>query len=94
MARMMGFPSLYDSKGTWHHYGSMILAFLSGSQLRQWNSASAAVDPVGSGHHIAAVKTPHRCPLVFPGSPNSPCTLFEVIREVDMQDPVTKAELY
>jgi hypothetical protein len=64
-------------------------------QLRQWNSASAVVDPVGSEHHIAAAKTPHRCPLVFPGSPNSPDTLFEVILlEVDMQDPVTKAERY
>jgi hypothetical protein len=52
------------------------------------------VDPVGSEHHIAAAKTPHRCPLAFLGSPNSPGTLFDVIREVDMQDRVTKAEHY
>jgi hypothetical protein len=63
--------------------------------LRPWKSASAEVDPVGSEHHIAAAKTPNRCPLLLLGSPNSPSTLFEVIlREVDMQDPVTKAEHY
>jgi hypothetical protein len=59
------------------------------------NGNLAPVDPVGSEHHIAAAKTPHRCPLALLGSPNSPVTLLEVIlREVDMKDPVTKAERY
>jgi hypothetical protein len=62
--------------------------------MRQWKSASAAVEPVSSEEHIAAAKTPHRCPLALLGSPNSPGTLFDVIREVDMQDPMTKAEHY
>jgi hypothetical protein len=49
----------------------------------------------GSKHHIAAAKKPGHGPPTDPGSPNSPATLFELIRsEVDMQDAVTKAERY
>ena len=70
-----GFPSLDDSKGTWHHYGSMI-SVSSASELRQWKYASAVVDPVSSEHHTAAAKTPHRCPPAHLGLPNSPATLL------------------
>jgi hypothetical protein len=58
-------------------------------------SRSPVGDPVSSEDHIAAAKTPPRGPLALLGSPNLPGTLFEVIlREGDMQDPVTKAEHY
>jgi hypothetical protein len=94
MVRMVAPPRSMTAKG----HGTIMVRLSWGSsaiQLRQWNPASAEADPVGSEHHIAAAKSPNRCPPVFPGSPNSPDTLFEVIlQEVDMQDPVTKAEHY
>ena len=87
---MVAPPRSMTAKG----HGTIMVRWSLASELRRWKSASPVVDPVGSEDHIAAVKTPPRRPLALLGSPNSPGTLFDVIREVDMQDPVTKAEHY
>jgi hypothetical protein len=91
MVRMVASPRFMTAKG----HGTIMVRWSLASELRRWKSASPVVAPVGSEDHIAAAKSPNRRPPVFPGSPNSPDTLFEVIlQEVDMQDPVTKAEHY
>jgi hypothetical protein len=90
MVRMVASPRFMTAKG----HGTIMVRWSLASELRRWKSASPVVDPVGSEDHIAAAKTPPRRPLALLGSPNSPGTLFDVIREVDMQDPVTKAEHY